>query len=288
MGNYTIKELALGKTQVPSYTPYIVVDVTAAPWPVPSAEHTAAASKWKANRQAAKAVNPQAVPCDAWLLYRLRFIFTADLLGTWADYGGISAHLNFISISLHIATTESIAAALIYDGLISTHLEEIALSRANKADGAVGFSDLLTSEHSRFKIQAATQAKHAVATAVLTKKEQKGEKEKARKRAWLPKKEFLAKMEAEKVAKDKPPSRFRCEGALDPPIRIPGSASAPVVFFAAARRNVVVTPLNRRVQISGNGYVISSFPHRPAPCGWYLNYIYRFGEGRPFVSRNSY
>ena len=60
MASYIIKELARGKTQAPSYAPYIVAGVPASPWPVPTAEHTAAAVKWKANRQAAKAVNPQA------------------------------------------------------------------------------------------------------------------------------------------------------------------------------------------------------------------------------------
>ena len=133
MANYSSKELDRGKMQVPIYTPYI------APWPVPSAEHTDAVVKWKANIQAATAVNPPDAPFDDWPLYSLRFIVTADLLGAWRDFGGISTHLNFISIFLHVAPTESIADALLYDGLISPHLGDLGLPRANMTAGPVGF-----------------------------------------------------------------------------------------------------------------------------------------------------
>ena len=144
---------------------------------MPSAEHTAAEAKWQANRQAANAVNPQAAPFNTWILYRLRFICASDLFGAWAEFGGIAAQLNSVSILLHIVTTESIAASLIYDGLISTHLGDLDRPRANKKAGAVDFADLMSNEHSRFKIQAVSQSRPAVATALVAKKEQKGEKE---------------------------------------------------------------------------------------------------------------
>ena len=203
MANYISKELAKGKAQVPSYTPYIVVDVSAVPWPVQSAEHTAVSTNWKAKRQANKTTNPQSLPFNAWLLYRLRFIFTADLLGAWSGFGGLSAQLNYMSILLHLATTESMSAALIYDGLISSHLEELARSRANKTAGVVDFADLLSNEHARFKIQAVAQAKPSVKPNVPKpdKEQPKGDKEQKPKRVWLPKAEYLAKITAEKEAK---------------------------------------------------------------------------------------
>ena len=129
MANFIRNELVRGQTQGTSYTPYIVADVSDAPWPGPSAEHTAAAAKWGNNRHATKVVNPQAAPFNSWLLYRLRYILTADLRGAWADFGGISAHLNFISISLRVATTESITDDLIYDGRISTRTEDLGRPR---------------------------------------------------------------------------------------------------------------------------------------------------------------
>ena len=209
MANYISKELAKGKAQVPSYVPYIVVDVSVAPWPVQSAEHTSAATRWKGNRQASKAVVPQPISFHAWLLYRLRFILTADLLGAWSDYGGMSAQLNFISIILHIVTTESISAALIYDGLMSAHLEELARSRANRTAGTVDFHELLSNEHARFKAQALAQAKPAVPKqgGVKPDKEQpKGDGGKKPKRVWLPKAEYMAKLAAEKEANEAAPS----------------------------------------------------------------------------------
>ena len=92
MANYVSKELAKGRMQVPAYTPYIVADVTAAPWPVPTAEHTSAIAKWKGGRATAghaKADRPQPLPLNAWALYRLRFIFTSDLCSVWDSFGGI-------------------------------------------------------------------------------------------------------------------------------------------------------------------------------------------------------
>ena len=87
MANFIGRELARGKIQAPSYTPYIVAEVSVPPWPVPAAEHTLAIAKWPNNRQAEKADLPQKLPFRAWLIYRLRFIFAADIGGAWAPLG---------------------------------------------------------------------------------------------------------------------------------------------------------------------------------------------------------
>ena len=134
--------VAKGRLQVPAYTPYIVADVTAAPWPVSSAVHTAALARWKVGRATAgeKAARPQPLPLGVWILYRMRFIFTAerekgddstplicrDICGAWSSFGGIAAQFNHLSIVLLLATTENIAPALLYDSLLSAHLEELA------------------------------------------------------------------------------------------------------------------------------------------------------------------
>ena len=54
MTNYVSRELARGECQTPSYTPYIVAGVSTAPWPVPSAEHTAAMAQRTTNKQASE------------------------------------------------------------------------------------------------------------------------------------------------------------------------------------------------------------------------------------------
>ena len=80
MANFVSRELARGKCQTPPYFPYIAPDISIDPWPVPSAEHTTAVAKWKANKQASKP-GAQFLPFPAWTLYRLRFISAADICG---------------------------------------------------------------------------------------------------------------------------------------------------------------------------------------------------------------
>ena len=87
MANYISNELAVGKLKLPSYTPYIVPNHAEAPWPVQSAERRTALAKWNSNRQVTRAGNPQLFPLNAWLLYQIRFIFSADLCGEWSTFG---------------------------------------------------------------------------------------------------------------------------------------------------------------------------------------------------------
>ena len=78
--DYPPVAVAKGRHQAPAYTPYIAADVTAAPWPVSSAEHTAALAKWKVGKAGQKtSARPQPLPLNAWVLYRMRFTSTADL-----------------------------------------------------------------------------------------------------------------------------------------------------------------------------------------------------------------
>ena len=155
VSNYVNLELARGKFQTPSYTPYIAADLSAPPWPVPSAEHTADVAKWKTNNQASKP-GAQPLPFHAWAPYRFRFMIAADLCAAWTPFGGLAARPNNVAIILNLAATESISVALAYDSILSAHLGE--LSRADRVSGAVDFADLLSSGKQRFKIHAISQA----------------------------------------------------------------------------------------------------------------------------------
>ena len=57
------------------------------------------------------------LPLNAWILYRMRFMFTADLCGDWALFGGSTAQLNNLSISTHLDATERIATSFLYGNL---------------------------------------------------------------------------------------------------------------------------------------------------------------------------
>ena len=144
-------------------------------------------------------------PFPTWALYRLRFIFTADLCGAWLHFGGIAAQLSNFSILLHLAAVESIAVALAYDNILSAHLEELALSRADRTAGAVDFADLLSPEHHRFKMQAIAQAtKSAPPPAgtdrAVVKASAEAKATAGPKRQWAPRKQYLAQLAAERKA----------------------------------------------------------------------------------------
>ena len=142
------------------------------------------------------------------MLYRLRFIFTADLCGAWSSFGGIVAQFNNLSVILHLATTETISAALIYDSLLSAHLEELARARQERSAAQVDFAELLSNEQSRFKTQAVAQAAKKEPVVQADTQKEKGQKEKGQKGkgqkekppGWLPKAEYLAKQAAEQKA----------------------------------------------------------------------------------------
>ena len=128
--------LARGLSKVPAYTPPIVPRVADAPWPVPSNEHPAAIAKWGANTRAAKReLFRMAVPIQSWILYQLRFLITAELMGALSTFGGLADCPNHLSIVLNIATMETVAAALSYGRLVMHHLEEKARSRADDTLG---------------------------------------------------------------------------------------------------------------------------------------------------------
>ena len=220
MVNYVSRELAIGKTMVPSYTPFIVPNLADVPWPAPSAEHKSDIVKWNSNRQAGQEAVAQPLPLNAWALYQIRFIFAADLVGAWQIFGGAAAQLNHLSIVLHIATTDAIGVALTYDQLLKTHLEELARARATGTAGSADFHELLPNEQPRFKLQATQQrTKNVAKEAPINKKEKKEqlkkEKEKEKtavpKVGWLPKNEYLKKLSDDREAAEdnRPRSRSR-------------------------------------------------------------------------------
>ena len=140
MSNYVSRELALGDLQIPSYTPYIAPDLSGSPWCVPIAEHSAALTRWRVSRQAAKMHKNLQLPFTDCVLYRMRFIFAADICGDWPSFGGISAHLNGLSAALNIAATDNFQTDLLYDSLLPNRLEELARSRAERVSGATDFA----------------------------------------------------------------------------------------------------------------------------------------------------
>ena len=61
-------------------------------------------------------------PFTAWVLYRIRLIFTADICGAWSSFGGAVAHLNILSAVLNIAAADNAQSAFLYDSPLSNRL----------------------------------------------------------------------------------------------------------------------------------------------------------------------
>ena len=159
MANAISIELARGRCAIPAFTPFIYPRIGEPPWPVSSNEHMAAVAKWRSNaRQAKRGASPHAVPIQAWVLYQLRFLLTAELLGALSTFGGFGAGVNHLSIVLNIATTDTIAVALAYNRLVTTFLEEKARSRDETALAADFFSSFLSNENAAFRGQAAVES----------------------------------------------------------------------------------------------------------------------------------
>ena len=217
MVNYVSRELAFGKTKVPSYTPFVVPNLADVPWPAPSSEHKSAIAKWNSNRQDGTSAVALPLPLNAWLLYHLRFIFAADVVGAWQLFGGVVAQLNHLTIFLHISTTDAIGVALTYDQLLKAHLGELSRARATGTAGSADFHELLLNEQPRFKMQATQQhTKPAAKDPPIKKEKQKDQLKKEHpvnvpKAGWLPKNEYLKKLAGDRKASDsnRPRSRSR-------------------------------------------------------------------------------
>ena len=105
---------------------------------------------------------------------------------------------------LHLATTEAIATALIYDSLLFAHLEELARSRDELnpriPDFAAEFASLLSKEQPRLKLQAASQTAMVAPPPKAPLKDKAPKVEKFPKKGCLPKKEYLGKLAGDRSA----------------------------------------------------------------------------------------
>ena len=97
------------------------------------------------------------MPIQASVLYQLRFLLTAEILGALSTFGGFPASLAHLSIVLNMATTDSAAVAMVYDRLVKQHLEEKARDRAETTIGGGYFSSFVATENAAFRLQSASE-----------------------------------------------------------------------------------------------------------------------------------
>ena len=62
-----------------------------------------------------------------------------------------------LAIVLNLATTDSVAVAMVYDRLVKQHLEEKARARAETTLGGGYFASFLATENAAFRLQASAE-----------------------------------------------------------------------------------------------------------------------------------
>ena len=145
--------------------------------------------------------------------------FASEVFSLLVD---LSAQFNNLSIVLALATTENIAISVLYDSLLSAHLEELARACVESSTDVADFAELLSAEHPRFKLKAVSQAAKAAPVVDLANDKIPKDTPVVPKIGRLPKKEYLAKIEAERAARaaaesavrrQPPPNRSRSRRA---------------------------------------------------------------------------
>ena len=134
MRNAISLEIARGKHCKPSYIPYIVVSTHDKPWLIPTAAHERALDAWRTSSRSYKKDVGQRCSLQAWLLYTLRFIFSAELTGALSEFGGLQAQFGLLAVTLNLATVENATLALEYNKHIHIFLRDSARARRKDID----------------------------------------------------------------------------------------------------------------------------------------------------------
>ena len=124
MVNWANKEMAIAESKDPPFRPYLAQRLTESPWIPADSDHTASRTKWVSySKQAKRTLPPKVVRIQALVIYRLRFLFAADLCSTWAKFVGLVPQLAHLSTVLHIGIAESAGASLSYRRIAGARLQ---------------------------------------------------------------------------------------------------------------------------------------------------------------------
>ena len=150
MANSISLELARAAATVPSYSPYIIPQLSEKPWVVPTPDHASAIARWRENTRDNRRRVRQEISFQCWVTYQMRFIITAHLCKAFDPFGGIGPQFSHLAICLNIAIIESVATAMSYDRLVKIHLQ----AAARRRDVALDFGAYLSKESQEFKRKA--------------------------------------------------------------------------------------------------------------------------------------
>ena len=147
MVNDISRQLADGELCHPSYTAFPTAHLQDDPWKPDLSTHDRAAEDWKKRMTGLR--SSQFISFQAYILYSLRFILAAHMVSAWEPFGGISAQLNALAVTLNISVVENSGIAIDYDIAIRKHCA--ALARQRRSD--IDFAHLLSQEQPEIKKQ---------------------------------------------------------------------------------------------------------------------------------------
>ena len=139
------EQLSIADSNAIAYRPYIYLDLTRKPWVPPIIEHQRAIDAWKAAVR--NYSSPQPASIQQYLLYRLRFVFAADLAGSFTPFGGAVAQFNNIGLLLSNAIIDSPAMAISYD----QHLHNKLAALARERTPGIDYFNMLSEEQFEIK-----------------------------------------------------------------------------------------------------------------------------------------
>ena len=147
MANVFAKEITIAHKKGPLFAPFVTPKPHERPWRIDLPIQERANKAWKDSEPRKSKGSPHQLSFQAWTLYILRFVLVGDLLDAWSAFGGLSAQLSHLSISLHLADTESGAVAIMYDAEVRALIQRLARLRGDDAD----FVKILTGGNGEIK-----------------------------------------------------------------------------------------------------------------------------------------
>ena len=142
----------MGSSRIPAHTPYLVPKLRSPPWMPDKTDRTTSLEGWEENsKQAKRKVLPQDLSIQAWLMYRLRFLFAAECCKAFDTFGGLCAQFNLLGVAPNLTVAEGFSLGLAYFRILSIRLEEMARQRDVGGDE---FIRLLSPEQLGVKEQA--------------------------------------------------------------------------------------------------------------------------------------
>ena len=167
MENWIQNEFAVASAKDPPYVPYLTPKLFEPPWaPIDTDRKTARTRRIGYSEQARRTLIPQEMSIQAFSLYSLRFVISADLCKAWSSFGGLGPQLSHLSTVLHLAIAESVGPAFPYHRLVANKLQEKARKRSTQASD---FVSLLSVGNFTLKEQAKKEAHVAIESDLRTR-----------------------------------------------------------------------------------------------------------------------